>query len=108
MSGWARRLVPVALCGVLLGAVSCGGDDSGGTAASSSAATSAPTTGAPTTSATAPSTSTGGNASSTTGSFGPAPLVPGSGQTWADLYPGGQPPVFPLPNSSRAFPAPEA
>ena len=34
--------------------------------------------------------------------------MPGSGQSWADLYPNGQPPVFPLPNSSRAFPAAQA
>ena len=34
--------------------------------------------------------------------------MPGDGQTWTDLYPNGQPPVFPLPNSSRAFPAAQA
>src|SRR4051812_18831041 len=63
---------------------------------SPSVATSAST---PASSAPAPSSAPG---------LGPGRLVPGDGQAWTDLYPNGQPPVFPLPNSSRAFPAAQA
>src|SRR4051812_9232569 len=112
MTRTARRVVAAGLGVALLVAAGCSGDDgdrvatapsttspaatTGGDPSSTSVATSAST---PASSAPAPSPAPG---------LGPGPLVPGDGQAWTDLYPNGQPPVFPLPNSSRAFPAAQA
>src|SRR5690349_1718023 len=104
MSRWTQRVAVVAASGLVLLAAGCGGDDSSvatsPTSTQGSAATTAPSAGAATT--TAPGSPT------TTTQLGPGPLVPANGQSWSDLYPDGQPPVFPLPRSSAAFPAAES
>ena len=112
MTRTARRVVAAGLSAVLLLGLlleaGCSGDDASQVStAPSSTATSAPpgpSTSVPST-ATSAAGGTGPTTSATPGPYGPGPLVPGSGQSWSDLYPDGQPPVFPLPNSSRAFPA---
>ena len=112
MTRTARRAVAAGLGVALLVASGCSRDGGRVSTAPSTSPTS-PTSAAASTSAPGASSSistTGGGpaTSASAGSFGPGPLVPGGGQSWADLYPNGQPPVFPLPNSSRAFPAAQA
>ena len=115
MTRTARRAVAAGLGVALLVAAGCSGDDGDRVSTAPSTTSTAATTGAVPSTTSSTSTSASTSASTPTSAtpssapgLGPGPLVPGDGQTWTDLYPNGQPPVFPLPNSSRAFPAAQA
>lgn len=109
MTRSARRAVAAGLGVAILLAAGCSGDDGDRVAtAPSTSSSSSSTAGGTATSTSGPTSTSAGTASSAPGTIGPGPLVPGAGQSWTDLYPNGQPPVFPLPNSSRSFPAAQA